>query len=237
MLVGGFEKYTISRSLVNPTDRTGQRREVDALVGFLQKHKCLGHFQKKCSSHNCHEISVPFLTIGVFFRCQYFVRPLFEIFEQEWIPWFELHVVEVYLVALSNKVAEIHVVMSCVCDSTQAVRFVTATCWLWQAVSQAGQKGVVFFCVRFLSQLLNPFDPCVWRIFGCWCLSGVFGTISVCVFMIKSDAWDVFSASTSLRSDPPDPENEVHEIWIVTNVWIEWIAHHQLQCLAKLRSI
>ena len=66
MLVGGFEKYTISRSLVNPTDRTGQRREVGALVGFLQKHKCLGHFQKKCSSHNCHEISVPFLTIGVF---------------------------------------------------------------------------------------------------------------------------------------------------------------------------
>jgi hypothetical protein len=38
--------------------------------------------------------------------------------------------VEVYLVALSNKVAEIHVVMSCVCDSTQAVRFVTATCRL-----------------------------------------------------------------------------------------------------------
>jgi len=36
MLVGGFEKYTISRSLVNPTDRTGQRREVGALVGFLQ---------------------------------------------------------------------------------------------------------------------------------------------------------------------------------------------------------
>jgi len=166
MLVGGFEKYTISRSLVNPTDRTGQRREVDALVGFLQKHKCLGHFQKKCSSHNCHEISVPFLTIGVFFRCQYFVRPLFEIFEQEWIPWFELHVVEVYLVALSNKVAEINVVMSCVCDSTQAVRFVTATCRLWQALCHKwGQKEI--FVTTF-----KPFWPlCVkdlWMLMSFW---------------------------------------------------------------------
>ena len=129
------------------SDRQDRSEKGSWRFGWVpSKHKCLGHFQKKCSSHNCHEISVPFLTIGVFFRCQYFVRPLFEIFEQEWIPWFELHVVEVYLVALSNKVAEIHVVMSCVCDSTQAVRFVTATCWLWQAVESGGQKGL-FLCV------------------------------------------------------------------------------------------
>ena len=130
------------------SDRQDRSEKGSWRFGWVpSKHKCLGHFQKKCSSHNCHEISVPFLTIGVFFRCQYFVRPLFEIFEQEWIPWFELHVVEVYLVALSNKVAEIHVVMSCVCDSTQAVRFVTATCRLWQAVSQVGPKGD--FCHNF----------------------------------------------------------------------------------------
>ena len=173
MLVGGFEKYTISRSLVNPTDRTGQRREVDALVGFLQKHKCLGHFQKKCSSHNCHEIFVPFLTIGVFFRCQYFVRPLFEIFEQEWIPWFELHVVEVYLVALSNKVAEIHVVMSCVTankpsDLWQQPVGCDKLCHKW------GQKEIFVttfkpfwpLCVKDLWMLMSFwgfwYNKCVW---------------------------------------------------------------------------
>ena len=79
------------------TDRTGRGREVDPLVGFPWNTQIFGIFSTHIHHTNMSKMFWRFIRqtcLRRLFQCQYFSRPLFEIFEQEWIPWFELHVVE-----------------------------------------------------------------------------------------------------------------------------------------------
>ena len=79
------------------TDRTGRGREVDPLVGFPWNTQIFGIFSTHIHHTNMSKMFWRFISqtcLRRLFQCQYFSRPLFEIFEQEWIPWFELHVVE-----------------------------------------------------------------------------------------------------------------------------------------------
>jgi len=104
MLLAAFEKYTISRSLVNRP--TGQVVEGMLMLwfGFLETHKHTNiwnifntysslKYVKDYMSKYSEDIHWSNMSSS-FLQCQYFSRPLFEIFEQEWIPWFELYVVE-----------------------------------------------------------------------------------------------------------------------------------------------
>ena len=97
-----FWKIYNSRSLVNRP--TGERSWKGRwCFGWVSSNKqWFGIISNKYSSHKCKGTFVPNMlkifigqtTCLLFFPMPIVLfRPLFEIFEQEWIPWFELHVV------------------------------------------------------------------------------------------------------------------------------------------------
>ena len=181
-----FWKIYNSRSLVNRP--TGERSWKGRwCFGWVSSNKqWFGIISMKYSSHKCKGTFVPNM-LKIFIgqtTCLLFspmpivlFRPLFEIFEQEWIPWFELHVVASDTVWCHGK------------QSVQAV--------MRHMVIKKGRQ-------LFSHSWAGPFGH-LWSIFGCWCLFGCFGT-KYGRLGIRSDASDVFSASMSQRSDLQDPK-------------------------------
>ena len=175
MLLAAFEKYTISRSLVNRP--TGQVVEGMLMLwlGFLETHK---YFQRKLIAQIGTGFSVPNILktfnrsnmSSSFFECQYFSRPLFEIFEQEWIPWFELYVVVKSTQWPWVRPGGVGIQCDDVIQDSQWYIILLASCharhnmcWSKWAVSLFSHLWA-----RTLCQHLG-------LIFGCWCLFWGFG--------------------------------------------------------------
>ena len=142
----------------------------------LKTHKYLEYFQHIFITQICKGLSVPnILKIFIGQTCLLLLfsnanvslaRPLFEIFEQEWIPWFELHVVEigVYSVTLGNtRGGRQYNVMSCM--TVSATRKLSC--------HHASQHVVTSkWAVSFSHLWADPLWHHLWLIFGCWCLFG-----------------------------------------------------------------
>ena len=178
----------------------------------LKTHKYLEYFQHIFITQICKGLSVPnILKIFIGQTCLLLLisnanlslaRPLFEIFEQEWIPWFELHVVEieVYSVTLGNTrggaAIQCDVMHDSQCDSQAELSSCVTTCG-------DIKMGRFFFTFVSWPSLTSPVTD-LWMLMSFW---GDFGTNCICGLRswISSDASNVSSASMSQRSDLPNP--------------------------------